>query len=417
MVDQADVLTRVAALAKQSDTLHPDWRFDLFTQGDIVGTVLVAKHPHAAERSPINITMGAKFTTGQDELRRKFDRVIGFGTPERLDLPATVVTNFAVDGPEFIKHSGDDVEVTFLPVESESVGKSFAVEMHDQNRKVTATYTGKTLWTGGAHLGVSLKAEFYNVAALEFLLPFEKADGVSVTASVNLAGREPADIVKAVSMLERIDSEHGAKLIFDGDRVASLLLDSQGKSMLGEHRDDILLHKDIAADLVYVQEQTEQYFAYPEEVSVADRIYLRVLRRLLEGRCVVLPDKNQVSATLSSEGSEDARLILGGEAVSLLIDQENFGVEVFGQNFFLGHCRIYAPKVRAVGANGLLKSLGDGDAVGRQVTLRTDENTGFWAFSMERVIEDFDGGARPSSLGLADYPDAPDVAAAAGMSA
>lgn len=412
LVNQDDVVARVAALAKQSDTLHPDWRLDLFTQGDLVGTMLTAKHPLAAERSPVTITVGAKFSPGQEDLRRKLDRMTGYGTPEQIDLPASVITTFVVDGPEFIAHSSDNVEVSYFPVESVAAGEPFAVELHDPKDKTVATYSGKTMWTGKANLGVSLKADFYNTVTLEFLLPFDRSSGPSMTAGVDLAGSDPTDIVKAVSMLERFDTEHGAKLIYDGTPAASILLREQDQSAFGDHREAILLHKAIAEDLVYVQAQTNQYFPYPNKIDPSDRIYLRCLRRMLEGRCIVLPEKHQVNMTLNGEDHETARRLLAGDTMSVVIDQENFGFEVFGREFHLGFCRIYAPQVAALGANGLQKELDPTDAEGRQVTLRTQDSTGFWVFSMDRVVKDADGQIRPTGLDLPEYPDAPDVAQA-----
>jgi hypothetical protein len=53
LIDKDDLLARVAALARQSETLDPDWRLGIFTDGDVMGTTLRAKHPHAAEKSPV----------------------------------------------------------------------------------------------------------------------------------------------------------------------------------------------------------------------------------------------------------------------------------------------------------------------------------------------------------------------------
>lgn len=412
LIDQGDVVARVAALAKQADTLDPDWRLDLFTHGDIVGTTVVAKHPLAAERSPITIRMNATFSADQAELQRRFERVLGYGTPERIDLPASVVSNYIVDGPAFLTRASDNVEVSWLPVESEADGLPFGVVFYGENDDQTATFSGKTVWTGSATVGASVKAEFYNTVTLEFLLPHAEDGGVSMSVGVDLAGREPSDIVRAVSMLERFDVEHDVTLEIDGQQLARLLMGENGHSVLGENRDGILAHKGVAADLVYVQDQTAKYFTYPETVTPADRVYLRCLRRLLEGCCIVLPEQNQVSVTLNGKDSENSRRLLAGVPMQLLIDQENFGIEVFGRNFHLGHSRIHAPKITAVGAGGLIKNLDAGDVGGRQVTLRTEPAYGFWVFILRKVIADADGQARPKSLDLPDYPDAPDVARA-----
>ena len=144
LIDTNDLVTRVAALAKQTDTLHPDWKLGFFSDGDIVGTTLVAKNAKAAERSPITLTLDTAFGPDEEELRKSFDRAISFGTPGRIDLPASVVRSFTVDGPDFVAGTSEGVEITWIAKNRNLDGHSLALVLYDEHGKPTASFPGRT---------------------------------------------------------------------------------------------------------------------------------------------------------------------------------------------------------------------------------------------------------------------------------
>jgi len=176
LVDQSDLVARVAALRSQSDTLHPDWRLDFFRTGDIVGTQLVARSPQAAERSPITLNVEVAFNPEQQALQRSMERVLDYGTPGRVVLPASAVTKFAVDGPEFIAQISEHVELSLIPAGNTEPGRASSVSFLDDHGNVDASFPGRTTWTGLAAKGASVRVNFFEVISIEFLIPHDRTE-------------------------------------------------------------------------------------------------------------------------------------------------------------------------------------------------------------------------------------------------
>ncbi len=62
----------------------------------------------------------------------------------------------------------------------------------------------------------------------------------------------------------------------------------------------------------------------------------------------------------------------------------------------------------------IIEALDKGTAAGMPLILRSEDEYGVWVFLPDRHIVDADDHIRPVSLGLPDFPDAPDVARALG---
>lgn len=412
LIDKDDLVTRVAALSKQTDTLHPDWRLGIFSDGDIVGTTLVAKNPWAAERSPITLTLDTAFGPDEEELRKSFDLAISFGTPGRIDLPASVVRTFTVDGPDFIAGTSENVEVTWVAKNRNSTGHSMNLVVYDEGGKPSASFPGKTTWVNAAARGASVHASFFDTFRMELLLPFDKSHEVRFSSQLEMAGSTASDIVRAVSLLEHLEGAHGIGIELDGDQLARLLPQGQPAPFKAADRDAILAHRDIASDLAIIQNATNRHFGYPEEVGALDRVYARCLRLLLEGQCIVLPGYRQITPKLNGTDGEHIRSLLSGEPMTLMVDMENFGLVTCGQEIYVGPARFYAPQVRAVQPRDALAALDAGTADGYPITVRAEDDYGFWLFLPGRYVDAADGRLRPVSLELDGFADAPDVARA-----
>lgn len=432
MFHQDDVVERVAALAAQADSLDPDWRPEIFTENGITGTRIVPKHLHAAERSPITVNLKVRFDKKQNDLLSKFERAMFYGTPDRLDLPASVVSSFTVEGPAAFARSDENVEISFMPSASKFVGLPFALVFYDTEttstesaskdptggrlgerqparRKRTATFTGKTTWASAGHAGVSVRATFYDAITLEFILPNDRGKVATMNVKMAFGGCDPANVVLAVDLLLRIDSKNTVGLELDGKQLGRLLGEEGQESVFGTFRDDALVHRDVAADLVYVQNETSQHFNYPGAVEPADRVYLRCLRLLLEGKCIVMPDVRELTQKLSGDGIPELATLLTEFPHSIAGGMSDYGLDVFGHDIELGPAKMYAPQVEVLDAEGHLAAIEAGTVAGRELTLRALDGYGFWIYLEDRFVEDPDGKVRPVSLGLPHIIDAPDV--------
>ncbi|MDE0777173.1 MAG: hypothetical protein OSB43_12945 [Nocardioides sp.] len=439
MFHHDDVVARVAAIADQAESLDLDWRTEIFTVDGVTGSRLVAKNAQAATRSPIKLNLKVQFGSAQDDLRLKFERAMLFGAPDRVDLPASVVSNFTVDGPAAFARSEENVELSFLPAESKFVGRPFVLAFYDPDgthvsetpssaarekpterddgasaprRKRVATFPGRTTWASGGEAGASVRVEFYGGAvALEFLLPRDRGKVATVNARFKFGGCDPADVVRAVDMLKRLDSQHAVGLELDGDELGPLRPATTAESVFGAFLESAEFHRDVAADLVFVQAETSRHFNYPPTIEADDRMHLRCLRLLLEGRCIVMPGVAEVSQTLVGGDDNIGSLrTLVPKFPSHIVGQiVEYGIEIFGHEIYLGCATVYSPRVEIVDQDGLLAAIEARRVAGRELTLRTVNGHGFWVYLTDRHTGEADEVVKPSSLGLPHFPDPPDV--------
>lgn len=486
MVDADDVVARVAALAKQADTLDPDWRLDVATVDGVVQTMIAPKRPDSAERSPITLRLRASFSPDEVHLREKLQRVFDYGTPDPINLPASVVSRFEVDGPAFVARTSENVAISWTPAESEHSGKSLTLDfVNDRGRRV-ASVTGTTTWLSRAARGASLHAEFFNSVTLKFLLPLppdvqevsraagvvsqagtptrttdgghvdrpagnyatplatgdpsveiEIANGLfskvgpsndrlgsgndrelsSLSVSTRFAGCDPHDVIRAVGLLERLDGDDTITLTVDDLAAGSLLPTDGQKSVFGRHRDDFMNHRSVAEDLAIVQELAFQHIRYPEQVGFSDRVHLRCLRLLLEGHCVVLPDlralqqvlPDNIADVLDTQAGGGLRALLSGKPQTLRGHMEYLTFDLFGHDVEVGPVDLYAPQVQADDVDDVQAAIAAGEGPGTNLTLRSCDGYGMWAWLPERFAPDVHDHIRPKSLGLRGFDDAPDV--------
>lgn len=411
-----DVVARVGALSRQADTLHPDWRFDLQAVDGVPGLVLMPKHPQAALRSPINISFDATFGPAEKELGAAWAKAITYGTPEAVELPGSLVSNFRIDGPEFIASSGEPLAaLSLIPWNNHPVGQPIEVSFSDGAGATVATYRGKTTWLGAGPGGFSVRAAFFDsVLQVEFLLPADKTKGGQFNFSFTLDGADPAAVVRTIRLIEQADAASAVTLQIDDQYRATLQGKEHPGSRFADAREDLRTHSEIADDLVVVQEATSRYFPYPAAVTALDRAKLRAIRLLLEGRCVVVPNAGGLTAVLSGEYDDNIRMFVAPGFHSISLERDGEAWSLFGQEIPLGSASLLLTQVEVVDVDSVRQALEAGTAEGRRMELRCREGYGVWIYLRDRYVPDADDHIRPVSLGLDDIDDAPDVARAAG---
>lgn len=411
LIDADDLTARVAALGTQADTLDPDWTFSFFRDGDVVGRQLVAKHPLAAERSPIKASLGLNMNGIGDELRRAVERSLGYGTPERLDLPATVVARFDVEGPPFIASSEENVEVSFIPDQANVPNHAVSIRLQRLDGS-SVTYTGQSTWVGSASTGYSLQARFFDAMRVEFLMPFDRSKSVTVNVDLEMAEREPSAVTRAINAIHHLQRAEAVELTIDGAGPLTFTRPKSNEDALPSLDLSLAALKAIADDLVVVQPTLNCYFGFPEHPTHEEMVELRCIRLMLEGKAIVIPGADQVSPVLNGDDAPVIRQMLSGESVTMLVTHDEYRYELFGQRLVIGPARIYMPRVRAIDGPQIIKAFDENTAAGTKMVLRSDAGYGFWMFIPGVFQADPDGKVRPVSLGLPGVEDAPDVARA-----
>jgi hypothetical protein len=357
--------------------------------------------------------MSAEFGPEHEELKENFENFMAYGTPERLDLPDSVVKEFTVEGPPAFAKTTEGGEVSFIPDPKKHTPRPFTLAFYSEGRRI-ASFPGTTTWVGAAQLGGSIRVNFYNALNLDLQLPFDRTAPVNMKLNLSFGGREPSEVVRAVTLLEHLQVGYAPAFELEGDEIARMLAAAPGQSAFGDDLPEILEHKSIAEDLIFVQQQTSLYFRYPIAIPGHDRLYLRCMRLLLEGKCIVTPDYREFNQVLSGQDGEALRTLLTGGPLPMRIQSEGFGFEIFGHEIELGEVAMYAPQMSVVDPAPIIEALGNGTAEGIPLTLQCVDGYGVWAFLPDRHQADPDGKVRPVSLGLEGIADPPDIARALG---
>ncbi|MFD5326503.1 hypothetical protein [Streptomyces sp. NPDC127092] len=102
-------------------------------------------------------------------------------------------------------------------------------------------------------------------------------------------------------------------------------------------------------DLDVVQRYCEQDFPIPADMSMTDRIALRMARLLVEGRCVASPFSRELTITLTWIDDANTRELLSGRPQSPRITSSEYGITIAGHLLNLGSFCIFhtVPRLRA----------------------------------------------------------------------
>ena len=147
----------------------------------------------------------------------------------------------------------------------------------------------------------------------------------------------------------------------------------------------------------------------PDEFSRLDRITLRAVRLLLDGKCVIMPQAQRLTATLSGADDEYLRTVLSGQPTTLLMTQEDMGIELFGREFRLGQVSMFSTRVVCANATDAQAALNAGTAAGLEVALEPQDGR-HWRFYKPDLWHDKDAPLSVTPWSLTGIEEAPDVA-------
>jgi hypothetical protein len=403
-----DLRERIAGLGRLAGHLDPYWDVAFSHRDGMVLHELRAKTPDAPLKSPISLHFDAAFAEGQAELQSKFVQFMEYGPSEALTLPSSSVKNFKVTGPGWISGERENVEVEWVPVPSKAVGKPLALRVLRADGRVASSHRGTVTALTAGRTGHTLTGNLGNgVMAVQFLLPNDVTHAGKLNFSFPSLDTLPADLLRALQLRRGLLSEPTMEVLIDGRRVGLLSFDERPRPDAEESQHFAILHE-IADDLSRLQSHSQQEFPVPEDVSTLDRVTLRAVRLLLEGKCVVMPQAQRLTVTLSGEDSESLRAVTSGEPTALLMTQDDMGIELFGHEFSLGHVSAFNTRVACINAAEVQASLDTGRGSGQVAILEPKDGRHF-RFFIPELWQNADAPLLVSPWSLTGVEEPPDV--------
>jgi len=375
---------RVSALGVVVDTCDPDWTVDFARQGDTVIHTLRAKHPLAAQVSPIMLSLTARLDDQPLDLQEAVRRSFGFGVPGSVTLPASSVQRWQVDGPAWLSQDTQHIQVTFEPIASHPLpGQHLELAFRDSSDTLSTSHEGVLEHVGAGHLGVSLRARFHGTIAISMLVPDESSQACTLQYSVQLEGADPVTMLRTISLLRALHTDPAIHMAVDGRPLARLRVPQAAPTP--EQFEWLDRLEPLAIDLDVVQRHTGTHFAVPVEMSRLERIELRVARLLLEGHCVVHPLAQVANTTLSGSDSPHLRQLIDGATGLLMIESTNMPLTIGHRTLSLGPVSFISANAFISDRTTLNAALDRGTASGLPLKIEVRGGGHFRCFMRERV--------------------------------
>jgi hypothetical protein len=397
-----DLAERIRALGELADSRDDYWG-ERFTWRDrSVISEVFAKRPDSASKSPVSIHFTASFGPAHQDLRKTWQQALEYGTTSPIILPPDVVTDFKIDGPEWMRHDGDGMQIEMHPVQA----------MHSLACEIRATSdsgatlgslqgTIDTLSTGTK--GLTFEATFLDCLTLRFRVPEgngKMEGGLDITLDVS--GKSASNALRVIRFVDLIEAGRSLQLRAAAkDMFRTSTFNPNGT---GRGSDPGLVS--LVEDLAYLEQQFGLTFAVPTEIVNWDRVGVKSARMLAEGRCIIFYGMDSLNATATrNDGEVDQdtaiQIMLSGDhAHAATIPGWQY--EVLGQRIELGTLRSYHPSVVVDDAKEIGRRFGAGEPM-VPIVIRPSDGTGFRVLIQERG-----GDSRtfaPERLNIPDLPE------------
>lgn len=276
-----DLTKRLHALNDLVAELDPNWTIGYHTDGCRISTFPQPKHPRATEVSPLGVRFTVNPLELDDSTRDQLRDVIGFGASGEVTLPPDAVRDFTWTGPDFSAPSWEGGALVIGGVSSvESLkGKRVRLSLSSADDRMTADHEGTITRASAGVSGCTLTATFHRSLDVTMLVPRVVGDQDKATLQLDLDGCEPREAHRGITLARSVHQSAQARIYLDGEQIAWVKMDPTTRSF----DEGLVAYGDAAADLDVVQDRTGSIFLMPETITTTDRIWIRVLRIILDG--------------------------------------------------------------------------------------------------------------------------------------
>ncbi|MEV6279119.1 hypothetical protein [Nocardia sp. NPDC051832] len=386
-----DLGERVAALGELVDSADPDWTFDIHRVGSTVSQVLRPQHPGAYESSPVSVSFQTRFGPEHAALARRYQRKVGFGTAERLELPAETVQDVEIAGPPHIARRFDSASVVIGDPQVMAPGVVMPVELRftDEDGALFGSHEGRISNLGTGPHGMSMKATLYDErVSVELTFAPSTDEQVAPPAaelSTNIGGARPRVVADVMGFVRQMRTTRKLEVFINGDFVLSVLAHADTAA----EEDDELIVEEFATDLDIVQRHCGQHFAYPVPKSDMERVALRVARIVIEGGIVATPDAGVVTVAWPEQDFPQLQELLDTERGQVAF-RFDYAVRLGDRVLPIGLAWVFHDAVEVLDAQAARDALEAGDSDSITVAVRVVGGEYFFVASAEQSPDHLD---------------------------
>lgn len=377
-----DLRLEVQRLQNRLDGRSSYWGTAITTEPD--GTyveTLYAKRDDAQEREPLSVTFKAEFTNSDSELHKQFDDKMKFGGSGMLVLPERVIKEFRRDGPEWFEDvsTGGVLEIRDV---TEHQSQPVKVELYDDHDRKLAQLPGVTKAIDRGYGGASVETVLRGGLDMRWRFSDDFEEGGSVTLNFEPAGSTPREVRQALRFVNALGPNTQVRLTV-AERPA-LKVNIADELAFGPDQELVELVEDLCA----IEDQLDVTFRFPADgADVADRIWARVIVRMLEGKPVPMPFTNSFTGTLSGTKDQGFDLMLT-KGVAVCVSNPAWELEIFGETLHIGEVWIYSHHVTVANGTEINQAFAAGTAAGMKIELRPINNEPFLIYDPRRLSTD-----------------------------
>jgi hypothetical protein len=337
--------------------------FSLSPDGTYVET-LYPKRDDAQQREPLSMTVSLEFTADDAEIRDQFELSMKFGAVEPLVLPSHIVKAVDTTGPTWFEEHSEGAEIELRPADLEHSSQRARVELRDADGTTLARLTGVTTSRASGFSGLTVEVQLEGGLGQQWRFPRYAPDPGSVSFRRDFIGSTAHEIRRALKFMDALNVAETVGISLDDGPYLWMQLTAKDP----QEGDDAFT--EFIDDLCILEEYFDVSLRFPAKApELSDRIWARILVRLINGEAVAYPDSGAFTATLNGklDSGLESLLDTGGAIITRYLD---FAVTLFGESLQLDEIAYYSHSARVDDAGEVLVALRSGLAEGRQISVR-----------------------------------------------
>lgn len=404
-----DLGDRIAGLAAKEKERSPYWGVRFASDERGVTQTLYPKRPDAAEKEPLQLELTAQFGPDHGDLRKQFFSMLEWGSSTAVRLPPQVAVKLVQTGPEWFadEHAEVHLEMWSMPV-----GGTRKVELRvlSDTNAVLASLWGQATVSGRGSRGGTLHTSFRHCLTIDWRIPDGTGAGGAEFSFSMGAAESAADALAVMRLLRVLRPGCSVEVLVDGH--SAFLCNLTGA--IEDWTDDVT--DSLVDDLAFLERELSLSVKVPEEVTVEERLMVRIARMVLEGRCAIWPFTDTLAGELNGTLDDGVRMTMSGP-FAFSMTAEGFTINFSGSSYEIGDVQLVHPHTEIPRASEHLAALERGDGAGRRVEFRAGDETPFRIFSPARWAErwqDSDRLLRPEPWGLPGVDEHPRLSAISG---
>jgi hypothetical protein len=374
-----DLESESRRIQKQLDGRSQYWgvSFGIAPDGSYVET-LYAKRPDAPLREPLSVTLNAVFGPNHEDLRLQFQAGMDYGVSRPLTLPADVVMSFNKMGASWFEEELEGGELRLIP-HQQAIGKTVHVVALKADGSRLAAISGTTSNIVSGAKGATVDVVLDGGLTQLWRFPRDISAAGQVTFEFQPPGHRARDVRSAIRFINALHDAERITIAIDGKPPIPMHLNSTLSPGI------TVPLATLVEDLAFIENELDVWLVLPEEgVSNTDRLWARIITRVLQGRVVPYPGIDGFNFLLTGEASPpmEGFLTTGG---AIAVSNPAWSMSLLGSELFVGDVATFHPDVMAVDGSQHVAALRAGNGADRRVELEARTGLPFSFYSPSRL--------------------------------